>query len=42
MVFAKEKEKKFFATKTNSSFPETLQITLYLQTNEQYGQTTKK
>ena len=42
MICANLKQKKCFATKFSPSFPETLQITLILQENKQYGQTTQK
>ena len=41
--FCKLKAKKMFCNKTfTQSFPETLQITLILQENKQYGKTTQK
>ena len=41
--FLQNKNKKLFCNKNfNQSFPETLQITLCLPRNEQYGQTTQK
>ena len=43
MIFANQKQKKCFATKTSTKlFLETLQITLILHRNNQYGQTTQK
>ena len=41
--FCKLKAKKMFCNKNfTQGFPETLQITLILQDNKQYGQTTQK
>ena len=43
MISANQKQKKTFCNKNfTQSFPETLQITLILQENKQYGQTTQK